>query len=195
MSYLVLLDSSNTSLSVGLAKEDVLLDYVSYEAWQEQSEHMIPELNCLLDKNNVSREEISGVIVSVGPGSYTGVRIAITIAKVMATALKCDLYEVSSLRVLKSGDNPSICLINARSGRSYIGVYQGNETILKDQIMTNDEVLNYIKEHPTYVVCGNTGYLSIEGYQSNICNEMVSLKNSLTKAENPMAVSPIYMRD
>ena len=195
MSYLVLLDSSNTSLSVGLAKEDVLLDSVSYEAWQEQSEHMIPELNCLLDKHNVSREEITGVIVSVGPGSYTGVRIAITIAKVLATSLKCNLYEVSSLRVLKSGDNPSICLINARSGRSYVGVYKGNETILKDQIMTNDEVLNYIKSNPSYVVCGNTGYLSIKGYQSNICAEMVSLKSSLVKAENPMSVSPVYMRD
>ena len=59
MSYFVLLDSSNTSLSVGLGKEDELLDFVSYEAWQEQSEHMIPELNYLLDKHNVSKDDIS----------------------------------------------------------------------------------------------------------------------------------------
>lgn len=195
MSYLVLLDSSNTSLSVGIAKEDVLLDSVSYEAWQEQSEHMIPELNYLLDKHNISKDEISGIIVSVGPGSYTGVRIAITIAKVMATVLKCKLYTVSSLRVLKNSDKPSICLINARSNRSYVGVFKGNEIIVNDQIMTNDEVLKYINEHPDYVVCGNVGYLSLEGYHSNICREMVSLKESLTAVENPMAVSPVYMRD
>ena len=195
MSYFVLLDSSNTSLSVGLGKEDELLDFVSYEAWQEQSEHMIPELNYLLDKHNVSKDDISGIIVSVGPGSYTGVRIAITIAKVMATVLKCDLFTVSSLRVLKDCNNPSICLINARSNRSYIGVYQGDKIILEDQIMTNDKVIEYINEHKKYTVCGNVNYLSLKGHESNICKEMMSLKKSLTATSNPMAVSPIYMRD
>lgn len=195
MSYSILLDSSNTSLSVGIAKEDALLDSVSYEAWQEQSEHMIPELNCLLDKHGINKDDISDIIVAVGPGSYTGVRIAITIAKVMATALKCDIYPVSSLRVLKNGEQPSICVINARSNRSYIGVYKGNEIILEDQIMTNDKVIEYINNHPDYVVCGNAKYLSLEGYASNICKEMVSLKNSLKAVENVMAVSPVYMRD
>lgn len=195
MSYFVLLDSSNTSLSVGLGKEDELLDSVSYEAWQEQSEHMIPELNYLLDKHNVSKNDISGIIVSVGPGSYTGVRIAITIAKVMATVLKCDLFTVSSLRVLKDGNNPSICLINARSNRSYIGVYEGDKIILEDQIMTNDKVIEYINEHKKYTVCGNVNYLSLKGHESNICKEMMSLKKSLTATPNPMAASPIYMRD
>ena len=195
MSYFVLLDSSNTSLSVGLGKEDELLDFVSYEAWQEQSEHMIPELNYLLDKHNVSKDDISGIIVSVGPGSYTGVRIAITIAKVMATVLKCDLFTVSSLRVLKDGNNPSICLINARSNRSYIGVYEGDKIILEDQIMANDKVIEYINEHKKYTVCGNVNYLSLKGHESNICKEMMSLKKSLTATPNPMAVSPIYMRD
>lgn len=195
MSYVVLLDSSNTSLSVGLAKEDVLLDSVSYEAWQEQSEYMIPELDNLLSKNGVNRENINAIIVSIGPGSYTGVRIAITIAKVLATALKCDVYPVSSLRVLKNNASPSICLINARSNRSYIGVYEADKTILEDQIMTNEEVMKYISEHPDYSVCGNTKYLSLEGYNANICEQMVSLKKCLKAIDNPMALKPIYMKD
>ena len=48
--FSILLDSSNTSLTVGLAKDDILLESISYEAWQTQSEHMIPELDKLLDK-------------------------------------------------------------------------------------------------------------------------------------------------
>ena len=47
--FTILLDSSNTSLSVGLAKDNEMLESVSYEAWQSQSEHMIPELNKLLE--------------------------------------------------------------------------------------------------------------------------------------------------
>ena len=137
----LLLDSSNTSLSVGIEKDHELLGYTSYEAWQVQSEHMIPELDKLLEKHSVSRRDITGVIVSIGPGSYTGVRIALTIAKIIALCCKCPVYPVSSLRVLKNGDLPSICLINARSNRSYFGVYEGEKVIVEDTIKTNDEVL------------------------------------------------------
>ena len=190
----VLLDSSNTNLSVGIAKDNVLLDFISYEAWQRQSEYMIPELDKLLNKHNVQSSDIKDVIVAIGPGSYTGVRIAITIAKTICTALEATLYPVSSLRVLKDGVNPSICLINARSGRSYIGVYQDQKEILKDQIMTNDEVLKYISEHPDYHICGDTKYLNLEGVISNTVQEMLSLKASLEEI-NPLSLKPVYMKE
>ena len=52
----ILLDSSNTNLSVGIAKDNILLDYISYEAWQRQSEYMIVELNKLLEKHNIKKK-------------------------------------------------------------------------------------------------------------------------------------------
>ncbi len=192
--YTVLLDSSNTNLSVGLARDNLLLENISYEAWQQQSEYMIPELNKLLEKYSVKKEEISAVMVAKGPGSYTGVRIAITIAKTMAVALGCKLYAVSSLRVQKDGKNPSICLINARSGRSYIGVYEGNETLLEDQIMKNDDVLKYIADHPSYSVCGDVKYLGLEVKETNNVLEMLNLKEALEDV-NPLSLKPVYMKD
>ena len=192
--YTVLLDSSNTNLSVGLARDNLLLENVSYEAWQQQSEYMIPELNKLLEKYQVQNEEISAVMVAMGPGSYTGVRIAITIAKTMAVALGCKLYAVSSLRVQKDGKNPSICLINARSGRSYIGVYEDKGVLLEDQIMKNDEVLKYIADHPTYSVCGDVKYLGLEVKETNNVLEMLSLKEVLDEV-NPLSLKPVYMKD
>ena len=190
----ILLDSSNTNLSVGIARDNLLLEYISYEAWQRQSEYMIPELDKLLSKYNVSRDEIKEVMVAKGPGSYTGVRIAITIAKTIATALDAKLYAVSSLRVQKACKNPSICLINARSGRSYIGVYEDDKVLLDDQIMKNEDVLNYIKEHPNYSVCGDVKYLGLEGVISNNIQEMLSLKNVLEPV-NPLSLKPVYMKE
>ena len=190
----ILLDSSNTNLSVGIARDNLLLEYISYEAWQRQSEYMIPELDKLLSKYNVSRDEIKEVMVAKGPGSYTGVRIAITIAKTIATALDAKLYAVSSLRVQKACKNPSICLINARSGRSYIGVYEDDKVLLDDQIMKNEDVLNYIKEHPDYSVCGDVKYLGLEGAISNNIQEMLSLKNVLDPV-NPLSLKPVYMKE
>ena len=190
----ILLDSSNTNLSVGLARDNLLLECISYEAWQQQSEYMIPELNKLLEKYSVSKEEIQEVIVAKGPGSYTGVRITITIAKTVATVLNAKLYAVSSLRVQKDCKNPSICLINARSGRSYIGVYEDKNTILEDQIMKNDDVLKYIADHPNYSVCGDVKYLGINCIDTNNLKEMLDLKEAL-KSINPLSLKPVYMKD
>ena len=119
----VLLDSSNTNLSVGVAKDNLLLECISYEAWQRQSEYMILELDKLFTKYGISKDDISDVMVAKGPGSYTGVRIAITIAKTIATALDAELYAVSSLRVLKNHAEPSICLILRGSAEPLHGIY------------------------------------------------------------------------
>ena len=193
--FTILLDSSNTSLTVGLAKDDVLLESVSYEAWQAQSEHMIPELDALLNKYQVERKDIGDVVVAIGPGSYTGVRIAITIAKTIAAVLDCKIYAISSLRCQKDRKNPSICVINARSGRSYFGVFEDDKILVDDCILTNDKVFEYIKEHPTYSVCGNTAYLGVEGVQPDIARELLELKKFVQPVENALAIKPVYMKD
>ena len=191
----IMLDSSNTSMSVGIMDESHIIASTSYEAWQRQSEVMIPELDKLLKDNGFTKDDIQDVIVAIGPGSYTGVRIAITIAKTIAVALNVKVYPVSSLQVLKDGNNPSICLINARSKRSYISVYQGPKCLLKDGIMTNDEVNAYIKEHPDYSICGNVEYLGIAGKNSDIIQEMFLLKKDLSPMDNPLSLTPVYLKD
>ena len=195
MKYYLLLDSSNTSLTVCLATEEKIVDSISYEAWQSQSEHMIPEINALLEKYSVNKDDIAGVVTSIGPGSYTGVRISLTISKVIGVALNVPVYPVSALQILKNGKKPSICLINARSNRSYIGVYENEKCLLPDQIMSNEEVLNYISDHPEFEVCGNTKYLNKEGHLSDIASEMFSLLKHLKPSEDSRALKPVYLKD
>ena len=195
MKYTLLLDSSNTDLVVGLADEDKILEVVSYDAWQTQSERMIVEIDNLLTKYQVDKNDIQDVMVAVGPGSYTGVRIAITIAKTIFVALHTNIYVVSSLNCLKSHEKPSICLINARSNRSYFAVYENEKAIVNDTVLTNDEVKKYIEEHPNYVVCGKCKYLGISAYDANIAEEMYSLKKYLEPVTNPHAIKPVYLKD
>ena len=191
----LLLDSSNTSLSVGFENNGVLIGFTSYEAWQVQSEHMVPEIDKLMAKLGLSRNDIDKIVTSIGPGSYTGVRIALTIAKVTSLACSAPIYPVSSLRVLKDNDKPSICVINARSNRSYFGVYEGKTVIIEDCIKTNDEVKEYIASHTDYSICGDARYLGYENNDTSICLQMVSLLGVLKKAENDLSVKPVYMKD
>lgn len=193
--YSLMLDSSYKDLVVGLGKDGKLISETLYECFQKQSEYMIPEIKKILDVNHVNPKEIREVCVTVGPGSYTGVRIALTIAKVYCYSLKINCYAYSSLKVLEKHDVNSICLINARSNRSYIGVYKNNEVILKDQIMKNDEVKEYIKNHSDFIVCGDTEYLDIEGYKASISSNMLSLKNEEDLVENIMTLKAVYMKD
>lgn len=192
--YSLYLDSSNVDLCVGIASEDVV-DFTIYEAWQSQSEYMVQEIDKLLDKHHICREDIKDVTVTIGPGSYTGIRIALTIAKVMCLALNIPLYTLSSLSVLRDLSRPSICIMNARSGRSYVGVYHQDKVILKDQIMNNEDLLNYIKDHPDYALCGELKYLGLEGVKSNVILNMIALQNLAEKNDDAINVKPVYLKD
>ncbi len=193
--YTLILDSSNVNLSIGIAKDNKIIDEISYEAWQRQSELMIPELEKLMKKNNITRNDIKEVVASIGPGSYTGVRIALTIAKVMVLALNIPLYTISSLHAMKDGNNASICVINARSSRSYIGVYEGSNVLMSDRVMTNEEVLSYINEHPTYSLMGDASYLGKEGKTPDLIKGMLSLKEDCLPVEDALGVTPVYLKD
>lgn len=192
----LLLDSANTYLVVGLAKDDKVIDKIVYEAWQKQSELMIPELDKILKRNNINPKSVGEIIVTKGPGSYTGVRIALTIAKIYAYTLNIPCYLLSSLMVLGKKDVPSICLINARSNRSYFAVYKNDECIIEDKILKNDEVMNYINEHKDYAVCGITNYLAeVNGEQNDLVENMLRLKTEKDLATNTLAIKAVYLKD
>lgn len=191
--YQLLLDSSNKYLSVGLAKDGKVIDKIFYEAWQRQSEMMVTEVGAILKRNNVENKDVDGVVVGVGPGSYTGVRIGVTIAKTIAYALKVKVYAKSSLSLLKHTELPTICVFNARSGRSYFGVYEGKNVIEKDTVLENDKVLEYIKSHPEYLVHGDTYQLGLESGKFDIIDNLSDFNKS--EEVDPFRLNPVYLKD
>lgn len=193
--YYLLLDSSNKYLSVGLSKDNVVIDKIFYEAWQRQSEVMINEIHNIMQKNNVSNKDLSGVVVGIGPGSYTGVRIAITIAKTIAYALKIKIYKVSSLSLLRDESKPTICLFNARSGRSYFGVYEGDKTLYEDDVLSNEVVQKYIDEHKDYLINGDAYLFRKESGKFDIIDNLNKGINEKNLVENIFSLNPIYLKD
>ena len=191
--YKLLLDSSNKFLSVGLSKDGKVVDKICYEAWQRQSEMMVTEVDNILKRNGIDKGQLNGVIVGVGPGSYTGVRIGVTIAKTIAYALKIKLYGKSSLSLLKHREIPTICVFNARSGRSYFGVYQGQKVLEKDVVTENEKVLNYIKAHPDYLVNGDTYQLGLDSGEFDIIENLAETSNLVEV--DPFKLNPVYLKD
>jgi len=191
----LLLDSSNKNLSVGIGKNGKVLAFSEYEAWQQQSELMIPEIAKLVNDNGITFEQINNIVVAIGPGSYTGVRIAVTIAKIMAFILKAKLYTVSSLAVLASATKPTICLVNARSNRSYFAVYEKDTVLIKDTILPNEEILDFIKANPEYLVSGDINYLGLNAITIDRFQNMLNLINKENEVNDLMSVKPHYLKD
>lgn len=190
----LLLDSANEYLSVGFVKDGELVFSFHEKAWQKQSELMVDVIDKAMKQNGWTRKHLDQVMVGIGPGSYTGVRIALTVAKVMAIALTIPMIPVSSLHILSDAKLPSIVLINARSGRSYFGVFHGDKVLVEDSIMTNEEVIAYLKKHSDYVLCGDLEYLQLEGEMNNPLLRMKEMLPLLPASKDPLQVNPVYLK-
>lgn len=97
-------DSANESISVALG--EIIDGKITYLAGTEVKAHrasnqmLLPEIEKLLEKTKVKREQISSVCVGRGPGSFTGVRIALATAKGIATALELPIIGINTLEAV-----------------------------------------------------------------------------------------------
>jgi len=194
--YSLLLDSANRDLNVGLAKDNQIIDRISYQAWQRQSELMAVEVDAILKRNNISAKDIGEVVVTIGPGSYTGIRIALTIAKTLAFALDIKIYAVSSLISQKAPHQPTISVINARSNRSYVAIYDGDgQVLVEEKVWPNDELIAWIKGNADFIVSGDAKYLGIDAYQPSVLDGMLEAKKKSVPVENILTLKPVYLKD
>ncbi|OQC10342.1 MAG: tRNA threonylcarbamoyladenosine biosynthesis protein TsaB [Tenericutes bacterium ADurb.Bin087] len=189
----LLLDSSSHHLSVALAKGDKVLSFVEEKAFQTQSEIMVERINKLLMQENISPNEIKRIVVASGPGSFTGVRIAVTIAKVWAYAKEVELYAVSSLSVYRHETKPTLCVLDARRERSFAGVYAQNNIILPDQIMQNSEILALAKSEG-YLISGETKHLGVEPAKFNRFENMLKSISEENRVKDIAAFKPRYLK-
>ena len=194
--YSLLLDSANRDLNVGLAKDNQIIDRISYQAWQRQSELMAVEVDAILKRNNISAKDIGEVVVTIGPGSYTGIRIALTIAKTLAFALDIKIFAVSSLISQKGRHQPTISVINARSNRSYVAIYDADGQVLViEKVWPNDELIAWIKGNADFIVSGDAKYLGIDAYQPSVLDGMLEAKKKSVPVENILTLKPVYLKD
>ncbi|QMT17983.1 tRNA (adenosine(37)-N6)-threonylcarbamoyltransferase complex dimerization subunit type 1 TsaB [Planococcus maritimus] len=133
------IDTSNSPLAIALVKDDIVLIEETQNLKINHSLTAMPAIEELMKKAKVAPGDLTQIVVAEGPGSYTGVRIGLTIAKTLAWSLKIPLVSVSSLKVLAAngqGFNGLVCpVMDARRGTAFTGLYEGAnlETVISDQ--------------------------------------------------------------
>lgn len=138
------LDSSNQALSVALVEDGQLQAETLLTIKKNHSVSLMPVVDFLVAQVGWQPSDLDKIVVAQGPGSYTGLRVAVATAKTLAYALGSDLVGVSSLQsLLPSGDDGLVVpLINARRNAVYAGCYEKGQAIQADAYWDFDELLS-----------------------------------------------------
>ncbi len=198
MKYLYI-DTSSNFLYTGIVDNDKLLIEQSEKLEQNLSKNALPEIAKMFEEVNIKPNDIDKIIVVDGPGSFTGIRIGITIAKIYAYALKKDITTVSSLEVMAvSNENASyyVTLIDARRGFVYGAIYDSNyKEIFEKSYIKLEIIKNELKKLDNYLIITNDE-IDIEGkkvtYKPDILKVVNKYKNR--KSINPHTVNPNYLK-
>lgn len=132
MNYLFI-DTSN-SLIIGVVK-DYKLTYFINEDTKETSGKVMPYLDEALTKSNLDIKDINKIFVVNGPGSFTGIRVGVTIAKIISYCLNIPIIAINELELMASNNNTnSVAIIDARRGFVYGAIYDKDLNIIKEPV-------------------------------------------------------------
>lgn len=155
------IDTSTTCGSVGFIDEegDILFEY-QFKAQITHSERLLKAIEYVLKETGFNLEDIDGWAISLGPGSFTGLRIGISTAKGLAFATKKSIVGLSSLDILAYQISPTpylICpVIDARKGELYTCFYKYTEENVLErltpyQAIRPDELIKKIDKKTIFV--------------------------------------------
>jgi len=184
------MDTSHTWLVIALLKDDKILGKFQERCWKKQSEEIFPQLTKLMDECQVQPEDIDEVVVSEGPGSYTGVRIAMTVAKVFCALKNIPIYTVGTLQ-LYAGLEKCRVVTDARGKRVYTCTYENGEATGKLEAIEIEELVNNLGDE---LIIGDGSLLNKEDNWPDIADNFLSLRNKWKKWDNVHLVVPEYLK-
>jgi len=151
-----------------LAGRDRLLAELTLQTRKTHSEQLMPHIQQILELAEVPKEKIEAVAVSIGPGSFTGLRIGLATAKALAYAWRVPLVGVPTMDALAYGCPVPGCLLastlDAQKGNIYLAAYRYSGADLQQIIATkvidiNDAVAELTALGEPVVVLGEAAAL------------------------------------
>jgi tRNA threonylcarbamoyladenosine biosynthesis protein TsaB len=191
--YILGIDTSFNYLVLALIKDDQLIDQVFEKAFKTQSELIFVRINELFERNQLLATDIGGIVITKGPGSYTGIRIAMTIAKVYCSQLNLPLYTLPTL-MLYAGIKPTMVIMDARAQRAYVGIYN-TEQEYPEQVLPLELVSNLRLSHQDLLLYGDGHLVNETDNFSDVSIHFVLLKNRWELVGQVHELTPDYLKE
>ena len=153
------MDTTGPSLSVAIAREGKIVYECFQSTGRTHSERLLQMIDAALQAEGMEAAQLDALAVTVGPGSFTGVRIGAETAKALCHALEKPGVPVNALEAIARGAGAFpgvVCpLQDARAGQVYCAAYRGGERILPDGAMKLGEFLASLPEEAECLFIGD----------------------------------------
>lgn len=210
-------DTSSSVCSVSILENEKILYETSTNDGLTHSEKLMPMIKEAFDKSLLNLSDIDMYVASIGPGSFTGIRIGISTIKAFIDVYNKPYFGISSLEGLAYNTEPGtlVCsIIDAKNNNIYAGIYKyenGIYTLQEDYISDTFENLltileKYSSQKITFVGDGSIIYKNIlfnnfpncEFSDNNSCNSVSNAICAFRKYQNNMIdtnnLSPLYLK-
>ncbi len=129
--YLLALETSSAQGSIALHRDEDLVEECRFDEGLVHGREVIPRIRAMLRSHDLDVTDIEAIGVSIGPGSYTGVRVGVTAAKTLAYALGAAVVPVSSLEVIAASAADSVAdgttlvvVVDGKQRHLYVAVFE-----------------------------------------------------------------------
>ena len=190
-SHILVLDSSTPTLFLGLMQERMVLGHHLEVMDRNHAEFMLPRILSFLKRFNLELFDITDVMVGHGPGSFTGVRLALTLIKTLALLQPLRVFPISTLHLFAYESKVMISL-DARSGRRYVGIYQGHHIVMPPKIVVEKDLPSLQRHFP------HTKAMSVEtalGQPDLILKHLKEMYPQLSPLADVQMLNPLYLKD
>lgn len=178
------IDTHSNIIQLVLFQNGVVFDMISKDCGFQQSANIMSILKNLLDQNHLSVSEISDIIVVNGPGSFTGARLGVTIAKTLAYLLEIPIRVMSSL-LIKAVSNEETgfhWFVEEEKNGYYFAKFNELDELINDYVYVKKADYESFAMNRDIIVHVDLNYEKIYNY-SRLLNPV-----------NPHMVKPLYVK-
>lgn len=129
-----------------------------YDIGMKQSESIVPAIDYVLEKLDLSPADLDYTAITLGPGSFTGLRLGISAVKAIELAYEVPVYGISTLAMhaycFKDFDLPVLSGIDANKNKYYANLSDGSKNLLEDGDWDTEVVIKSVKKLKKLIVCG-----------------------------------------
>lgn len=178
--YTVLIDTHSDSVNIILYKEEKIVTKTEVVAEKSHSITTIPYLIDTLKNAGIEVTELNEILVINGPGSFTGVRIGVTIAKTLAYTLNIPIKTMSSLLIKAvSFSHETVRIVEREKNGVFLGTFDKNNQLVNEYTYENN---SQYEPNPMDVENVTIDYEKVIKFAKNL------------ESTNPHAVKPLYVK-
>ena len=152
-------DTSSKALSLAILEDKQVLAETIINIKKNHSITLMPAIDFLMASLDWTPKDLDRIVVAEGPGSYTGLRIAVATAKTLAHTLNIELVGMSSLLALvpRQQEGLLVPLMDARRNNVYAGFYENAKPVMPEAHLSFAEVLEQVKDAEQVTFVGEVG--------------------------------------